>query len=245
MDVKRGALKHPPRQNDRKVPRRWLVFVLVFAVLFAIARINWSYFFPVTTVRVYGARQIDRQEVQDLLVPLVSQGFFSVDLETARDRLIQNPWVVDLYLRRTWPNKVDIVLNERRAVAVWNNDCLLSTEGELFCPKKQTYPAILPHFVGPSGQHIVMLDYFNQMNRILNPLHAKISFLEFTANLTWKLALDNGMVLQMGNKDVLTRLGQFVKVYPKIVEGRVADVDYVDLRYSNGVAVRWKAPIKT
>ena len=55
------------------------------------------------------------------------------------------------------------------------------------------------------------------MNRLLTPLHAKISYLELTPYLTWKLTLDNGITLQIGHKDILTRLNHFVKVYPKIM----------------------------
>jgi cell division protein FtsQ len=85
-----------------------------------------------------------------------------------------------------------------------------------------------------------MLKYFNDINRLFAPLHAKISYLELTPYLTWKLRLNNGITMQMGHKDILTRLGHFVKVYPKIVGARAIDVDYIDLRYPNGLAVRWK-----
>jgi cell division protein FtsQ len=58
--------------------------------------------------------------------------------------------------------------------------------------------------------------------------------------LSWDIELTNGMKMRLGYKDVLTRVSHFVKVYPKIVGERVSDVDYVDLRYPNGLAVRWK-----
>jgi cell division protein FtsQ len=85
-----------------------------------------------------------------------------------------------------------------------------------------------------------MLQHFKDINRLLQPLHVRILTLELTPYFTWKLRLDNGMMLQLGHKDILTRLAHFVKVYPKIVGSRVADIEYVDLRYPNGVAVRWK-----
>jgi len=123
---------------------------------------------------------------------------------------------------------------------LWNSSSLLSTEGELFSPKASTYPGQLTEFIGPDGKQITMLKYFVKMNRILSSLHAKISYLELTPYYTWKLKLDNGIVLKMGYSDVLTRLSHFVKVYPKIVGDRANAVEYVDLRYSNGMAVRWK-----
>lgn len=218
-------------------------FLLGFLVLASIITINQfklSRYFPIKKVRVYGMAHLEQDQVKDTLLPMVRRGFFSIDVEHVRDRLEKMPWVSDIVVRRNWPDQLDVTVIERQAVALWNHRSLLSAEGELFSPKTSTYPGQLTEFIGPDGKQITMLKYFVKMNRILGSLHAKISYLELTPYYTWKLKLDNGIVLKMGYSDVLTRLSHFVKVYPKIVGSRAADVDYVDLRYSNGMAVRWK-----
>ncbi len=222
-----------------------LLGAVVLSVIFALNQINVSRYFPIRTVRVYGVNRLDTREIQDMLVPMVSRGFFSTNVEYIRDRLLQMPWVSDLYVRRVWPDQIEVTVIERNAVAQWNDTSLLSTGGDLFSPKKGTYPIHLPKLVGPPGQQIIMLQYFKYINRLLLPLHAKISSLELTPYFSWKLILDNGMKLQMGHKDILTRLNHFVKVYPKIIGARAAEIEYVDLRYPNGMAVRWKETVTT
>jgi cell division protein FtsQ len=125
-------------------------------------------------------------------------------------------------------------------VAFWNENSLLSTTGEIFNPASETFPVGLPHFVGPDGQQISMLEFYSKINNLLNPLHLKLKRLELSPYLSWDLEFANGMKVRLGYKDVLTRVSHFVKVYQKIVGERAADVDYVDLRYPNGLAVRWK-----
>lgn len=240
MEIRKGKQSSRPFQWLAKILKITLLGVLVLSCVFALNQFKLSRQFPIKTVRIYGINHLDQAEIQDLLLPLVSQGFFTINVEYIRDRLLQMPWVSDLYVRRRWPDQVEITIVERHAAAEWNAASLLSRSGELFSPKYETYPVHLPKFVGPDGKQILMLQYFNDINRLLMPLHAKISYLELTPYLTWKLILDNGITLQTGHKDVLTRLNHFVKVYPKIVGSRAADVDYIDLRYSNGVAVRWK-----
>ncbi len=222
-----------------------LLGTLVLSVIFAINQINLSQSFPIRTVRVFGVNHVKHQEVQDLLLPMVRRGFFTIKVEYIRDRLLQIPWISDLDVRRVWPDQVEITVIERNAVARWNDESLLSETGELFSPNQNTYPAHIPKFMGPIGQQIVMLQYFKDINRLLVPLHANISLLELTPYFTWKIILTNGMILQMGHKDILTRLDHFVKVYPKIAATRAADIEYVDLRYSNGFAVRWKEAVTT
>ena len=75
-------------------------------------------------------------------------------------------------------------------------------------------------------------------------IQVNIAILELGPYSTWKAVLDNGIVLQIGHKEILTRLYHFVKVYPKMIGMHAKDVEYVDLRYPNGVAVQWKKTMK-
>jgi cell division protein FtsQ len=217
-----------------------LLGLFILSCLFLCSEYNWSQFFPIKTVRVYGINHVDKHEVQTMIRPLVNRGFFTVNVDYIRDRMLEMPWVADIFVRRNWPDQVEITVVERKPIARWNNASLVSQNGDLFSPKEETYPANLPQFVGPEGQQAIMLQYFHEMNRALQPLHAKISYLEMTPFFTWKLKLDNGIMMQIEHKDILTRLAHFVKVYPKIIGNRSKDVEYIDLRYPNGVAVRWK-----
>jgi cell division protein FtsQ len=164
-----------------------------------------------------------------------------VEVDKIKERLMQLPWISQVIVRRVWPNLVVVSIGEKTPVALWNGASLLSTTGELFSPPVDSIPAHLPQLVGPSGEQLFMAQYYAKINDVLMPLHFKIARLELTPSMTWNLMLDNGIKLSVGHKDVLTRLNHFVKVYSKIVGNRVAEVDYIDLRYPNGMAVRWKS----
>lgn len=222
-----------------------LLCAFVFSCVFTINQIRSTKHFPIKTVKVFGLSRIESKDVQETLAPLVTHGFFHINVENLRDRIMAQPWAAEVFVRRNWPDEVEVTVVEKKAVARWDDKTLLSANGDLFTPKKETCPENLPIFIGPSGKQIVMLNYFNEINRILTPLHVKISYLELTPYLTWKVKLDNGIAVQIGHKDILTRLGHFVKVYPKIIGDNAIDVDSIDLRYPNGMAVRWKTPVQT
>lgn len=220
-----------------------LLGCVILSCIFTLNKVELSNYFPIKVVRIYGLNRVDRKEVQNLLYPLVDKGFFSINVDSIRERLLQIPWIANIAVRRNWPDQVDITIVEKSAIARWNNQNLLSEMGELFSPDMNTYPSHLPQFIGPNGQQVMMLTTFNQINRLFMPLNRQIAYLEMTPYFTWKLVLDNGMMLQIGHKDILTRLDHFVKVYPKIIGSRTKDVEYVDLRYPNGMAVRWKTRV--
>lgn len=219
----------------------FLAAFLLLSLYFLFNHLQSARYFPIKTVRIYGANQLNQAEVKHLLLPLVSKSFFTLQLNSIRERLARFPWISGSSVRRVWPDKLEIMVYEKKPVAIWNNSILLSETGDLFMPMNQTFEAGLPQLKGPEGKQIVVLEYFMQINRLLFPLHAKISNLELTPFLTWKLILDNGITLQMGRTDILTRLSHFVKVYQKVVGNRAAEVEYIDLRYPNGLAIRWKA----
>jgi cell division protein FtsQ len=241
MQLRKGKRSvYPPHFFARSF-RAIVLGALVLSSLFALNQIKLGDYFPIKTVRVYGVQHVDQKEIQTILMPLVSNGFFTINVESIRDRLVLMPWVSDIFVRRGWPDLVEITVVEKNPIARWNQQRLLSDAGDLFAPKQESYPAHLPTFIGPEGAQMTMLNYYHQINRLFMPLHVKISYLEMTPYATWKVMLDNGVTLQIGHKDILTRLNHFVKVYPKIIGEHAGDVEYVDLRYPNGLAVRWKS----
>ncbi len=231
-----------PFQVIRQAYKGLVLGIFILASLFALNQLKYSRYFPIQDVKVFGVSHLATNSLQAVLEPLVSQGFFAINVDAIRDRLLQLPWVSQASVKRLWPNSIEVIINEKTPVARWNKTSVLSDAGELFQPEEDAHPLNLVDFSGPDGGQIIMLQYFYQIDRILSPLHAKILSLELTPYMTWKLTLDNGIVLQIGHKDILSRLTEFVNVYPKMIGDQAANVDYVDLRYPNGMAVRWKTP---
>lgn len=219
----------------------FLFFIIFLTTLLLILNSfkNPSYF-PIKNVKVFGIAHLDSDSVQHFLQPYVKKGFFGVEVDAIKDRLLQDPWVSDVNVRRIWPDQIEIHLLEKSPAAFWNETALVSSKGELFVPETNIASLDLPHLVGPEGKYILVMDYYDKINSIVSPLHFKVIRLELTEGELWNVTLDNNLKITGSSKDILTRLTHFVKVYPKIVGNRFDEVDYIDLRYSNGLVVKWK-----
>lgn len=219
------------------------VTLLLLLVLQGVVKLKENQTFPIRAVKVFGVQHVDQKSMQQILTPLVTKGFFAVELESIKERVLQLPWIAETSIRRVWPDQIFITVKEHQPVARWNEHSLLSASGEIFTGGSgdTRLSSSFPQFIGPEGEQIQMLQYYEKMNGLLVPLHFRIARLEVTPFMSWSLVFDNGMKLNMGYKDVLTRIRHFVKVYPKIIGDRGADVEYIDLRYANGLAVRWKS----
>ena len=61
---------------------------------------------------------------------------------------------------------------------------------------------------------------------------------QLTPRRAWQVKLDSGPTLELGRHDIEARLAQFVAVHARTVGTLNRHIDYIDLRYPNGFAVR-------
>jgi cell division protein FtsQ len=144
-------------------------------------------------------------------------------------------------LRRQWPRRLEIEVDEHEPFARWNDGALVNTRGEVFVAN---YAGELPEFKGPEGQAGVMTAQYREWTALLAPLALRLRGLNLSARGGWQLhAEDDGgpLTLDVGRDDVAGRLSRFLGVYARTV-GALAragtHVDHVDLRYRNGFAAR-------
>ena len=167
--------------------------------------------------------------------------FFTLDLDAARASLARVPWVRSVALRRQWPRKLTIEVDEHEPLARWNDAALVNTRGEVF---HANYAEELPDFVGPDGQSALMTERFREWSRLLAPLDLTLRGLRLSRRGGWQLrASDSGgtLTLDVGRDDVAGRLSRFIAVYGRTVAvlARAGKrVDHVDLRYRASFAVQ-------
>ena len=52
--------------------------------------------------------------------------------------------------------------------------------------------------------------------------------------------LDSGVTVRLGRRDVDQRLERFIRTASQVMAHRFRDINYVDMRYSNGFAIGWR-----
>jgi cell division protein FtsQ len=228
---------------------RWLcrLSLVVLAVAVAIAgsrALAWlsdPARFPLATVEITGdLDHIDRQALEQRLLPAAAGGFFSVDVAAVAAAADDAPWVKQVLVRRVWPNKLVVEIVGHRAVARWGDGGLLSDGGEVFAASGHTL-ADLPLLSAPPGARPlrVLADY-ERFSRLLEGL-PPVREVHQEARGAWRIGLDDGLSIVVGRKDVTKRLKRFAAVYRSRLAGVTPPLERVDLRYADGFAVRFKS----
>lgn len=239
------------------INKRFVGGVVLFGSLLAMsAWLVWFFAQPTTLsikqVRIGGEmRFLSQQSLYEALGDLTSGGFFNVDVRGIKEAAEALPWVDRASVRRVWPDTLRVEIVEQVPLATWTGPAgdraLVNVRGELFRPHElvdveqaQALFADLAKFTGPKEAAPAVAKQFAQFNAVLAGLGLTVSAVSLSERRAWELETDNGIHLVLGRDTDMKGLKRFAAAYPQALVDKVADIALVDLRYTNGFAVRWK-----
>jgi len=215
--------------------------VLVALVIWGGMKLEDPHTLPITSVEIQGEfHYLEKQQIQQALNGRLEAGFFNVDVDVIRDILLDIPWVNAATVRRVWPDTLQIGVVEQLPIARWIAGGLVNSQGQLFFPLPETYPPDLPELQGPVDSQTVVAMRYQEMEKELEPLTLRINRIVLDERRSWKIELNSGVTLLLGRVNDNARLTRFTRLYPVALAARAADIEQVDLRYTNGFSVRWK-----
>jgi cell division protein FtsQ len=195
---------------------------------------------PVRTVALTGdLAHVDARAVHAQLAGRVTGNFFGMNLEEVRRLVGELPWVRAVEVRREWPDRLVVRIEAHRPLARWTGNRLVSERGEVF---EGASDETLPQLAGPPGTEREVVRRYLAFRERLAPLGVEPVEVVLSARYAWQLRLANGLVLELGRDQarapVEEQLARFVAAYPRVVAGLNRKLDYVDLRYPGGFAIR-------
>lgn len=173
----------------------------------------------------------------------VPGNFFTVDLQAVRAAFEAVPWVRRAAVRRVWPNRLHVAIEEHRIFAAWTAGRFLNTFGEPFWvnPGEVEEDGPLPALAGPDGSELEVLRRFVELTGQLQPLGTRPVSLALSARHAWSAELAGGTTLTLGRDQGLSireRVDRFVHAYPDLAARTGQWPRVIDLRYPNGFAIR-------
>jgi cell division protein FtsQ len=231
------------------------VFVLASAAAAALG-VLWlmrSPMFPIRSIQLDG--DLARNSVPTVranAAPRLAGNFFSLDLQEGRRAFESVPWVRRAVVRRVWPDRLAVSLEEHRPAALWDAygedpglDKLVNTYGEVFeANLGDVEEDGLPTFAGPVGTATRMLALYRRLQPALAPMGLLIDRLELTGRGSWRAQLDSGAELEIGrgsDDELVARTARFARTFAlALIDGRryrPSDIQTADLRHASGYAV--------
>lgn len=209
---------------------------------------------------------VSDQTVQTAVMPYVNHGFFNISVDSVVKDLQVLPGVASVSVRRVFPDKVWIHIQEVTPVAFNGpeEESLVDQQGNIFTPELFNHTSGLPIFVGPIDQMKAMVDFYKKIKNPMQTAGLQIKEINLDALGQWEVLTLNGLEIDCGQQDALSRLTDFLTAYPSVLAQHKAEMQMqvktkkkyhshrgvdtasdlallkkADLRYDNGFALQW------
>jgi cell division protein FtsQ len=228
------------------------VFVLagIGALVAGVLWLMRSPAFPIRAIVLDG--DLVRNSVPTLranAAPRLAGNFFSLDLQQGRVAFEAVPWVRRAIVRRVWPDRLAVQLEEHRASALWEGpndepgaEKLVNDHGEVFeANVGDVEDDGLPTFAGPEDSAARMLALYRRLQPVFARLDATVERLLLSGRGSWRVELDNGAAVELGrgsDDELLARTERFARTLTQATGHWHAPLEYADLRHPDGYAVR-------
>lgn len=197
---------------------------------------------PITQLTVQAEfRHVTMPELRAVVLPRLGKGFFALDLDDVRRAVAALPWVESVEARKRWPDTLQLRIVERQPFARWNDQQLISRQGQLFrAPLDAADAAALPSLSGPDDHLAEVVAFYADVRKAFTRTNLDVNGVALTARGSWSITTTSGARIVIGDRDLAgARLRRFLDVYPQLIAGHDTGFEYADLRYTNGFAVRW------
>ena len=192
-------------------------------------------------------KHVSASQIHAAVAETLNGTVLSADLVQIHRSLQAIPWIRSVTVRRIWPNRLLVRLEEQRAVAVWPNGRLVNNAGESFAALAADHEEncrLIP-LAGPAGSERLVLDRARLLAQWIAPTQRHLQRLTLSEQYAWTAELSGGLVIELGRDALATpveeRVRMFVKTQPWLAQrlgspGELPRLARADLRYAIGYA---------
>jgi cell division protein FtsQ len=214
-----------------------------------------SDYFKVRQIRVENQRRISREEILALSDIRAGSNIFELDLDRIGERIEENPWIAGAQVRRVFPDKLHIRVEERVPRAIVRLDYLyyLDASGEIFKMVEHGDRLDFPVISGIDRQELIdrpaqARRHLGEALALLDNLAARQVFglsevsellVDDSAGITL-YTCSGGVPVRIGRSGFDVKLDQLEHIFPEL-KTRLAAIDYIDLNVARRVIVKTDA----
>lgn len=194
--------------------------------------------FAVSSIEIRGLSEADSTEISDRIDVTQTSSLLMVDVERARERIAEIPWIADVQVKKLYPNRIVVNLSERRPFALWQDDGkvrVVDRTGAVMSDVLETRNAGLPLIVGQGANGRVQ-EAVDLMNAV-PALRPRIRAAVLVAERRWNLITVDGIEILLPEENPVGALERVadLQAAKKLLD---RDLVVVDMRVPDRLFVR-------
>lgn len=201
---------------------------------------------PPPNIKIEGLRHTNKDMVLKIFEEDLGRSVFMLPLDKRRIELMSNPWVQDATVSRLWPNRVSVLITERKPVAFVKREggaetTVIDAEGILMeAPPSATFSLPVVDGVGPAVEIEARRFRMRRVERLIKDLgeHFKeIGEIEAADSENLRVMQPfkgRAVTLILGNRNFKMRYENFLSMAEQLME-KLPNATTFDLRLEEQV----------
>lgn len=196
---------------------------------------------PIEQVRIEGHLSAQERELlAEALVAHEDEAILSVDLPAVVEDVNALGWPQNVSVRRQWPDTLVLRIQKQGVIAHWNADRYLTNNGRVI--EQADVLGSLPSLEVENIEPEAALATLQRLDELARLHGLRIARLNHSVTQGWWLLQNDGVRVNLGRSDPVSALSQryqrFLRVRAALPQAQVATIEYADVRYTNGVALK-------
>ena len=226
----------------RNVPEKFyfkFAWLSLFSIIFFLCFLALNR--PIELINVSGdLKRVPLKSIENNTNSLRNKGFLSFNASEVKEKIESLDWVESVEIIRVWPNKIDIRIMEESLLGIWNDDLILNSSGKLYVVDQRSIPENIPRLNGPKGSERDVMNFFIRINNLLTGRGLYLEELTLDARGSLSFIIKPKIEIKLGKTEINQKLERLFLALDQTLLAKINKVSYIDLRYSEGLAISWK-----
>jgi len=105
---------------------------------------------------------------------------------------------------------------------------------------KRSVPTNIPRLYGPKGSERDVMNLFIKIDTLLTGRGLYLEALTLDVRGSWSFTIKPTIEIKLGKTEIDQKLERFFLALDQTLLAKINKVSYIDLRYSEGMAISWK-----
>ena len=183
---------------------------------------------------------LSERDVIDLIDENVQTGFLTLNLPDLNRKIVEQDWIRSSSIRRSWPATLIVNIEEEIPVARWGEQQLLNNVGDYIDVINKDSVSHLPVIFSQAGDTKEIIKIYQLISELLGPVGLRIDEVESDNAGSWTLTVVSDIKIILGRDQLVEKLQRLQSVWMAELSSQEKNINVIDLRYPNGLAVKWK-----
>ncbi len=212
---------------------RILIIVIIFLVSLVFYMSNY-FVYPVDEVEIKStSSNYDNEKINDIVVSIQGKDLLSLDLSHIKKKIRSDGWIKDVEIKKSFPNKLTIIIIPQQAYAIYNSKIMM-TDGTII--QTSPLPSDLPIITDYTHDRLSSMDITILSVRLLQKIDLDIKEIVIHDSLIKVFTSTNILISDRDNFEI--NLNRLVLSFPDLQKLFENDIKSIDMRYSNGFAIK-------